>query len=160
MMNDALIEKQDKVFDFLVKEINQCIQEKGSCILAIEGRAAAGKTTLATILQETFEAAVIHMDDFFLPLELRTKVRYDTPGGNIHYERFNQEVARALRQKEAFQYQGFNCKKMQLDTWQDVENKQVIIIEGTYAMHPEVRVSYDLKVFSDIEQKEQEDRIL
>ena len=74
----------------VILKIEACIKEKDKCILAIDGRAAAGKTTLANLLQEYFDGAVIHMDDFFLPLELRTKERYATPGGNVHYERFNE----------------------------------------------------------------------
>ncbi|MBS6367782.1 MAG: hypothetical protein KH420_10635, partial [Clostridiales bacterium] len=69
---------------------------QGPLTLAIDGRAAAGKTTLACQLQQHFGAAVIHMDDFFLPAELRTASRLQTPGGNVHYERFLQEVAPAL----------------------------------------------------------------
>ncbi|MBS7324987.1 MAG: (d)CMP kinase, partial [Angelakisella sp.] len=36
-------------------------------VIALDGRAAAGKSTLAAALAETLQAAVIHMDDFFLP---------------------------------------------------------------------------------------------
>ena len=32
------------------------------------------------------------MDDFFLPMELRTAERLEEPGGNVHYERFSAEV--------------------------------------------------------------------
>ncbi|MDU6855618.1 MAG: uridine kinase [Zhenhengia sp.] len=144
----------------VILKIEACIKEKDKCILAIDGRAAAGKTTLANLLQEYFDGAVIHMDDFFLPLELRTKERYATPGGNVHYERFNEEVGSQLTIGYAFKYQRFNCKKMQLDTWQEVENKKVMIVEGTYATHPEIQVAYDMKLFLDINKKEQKSRIL
>ena len=144
----------------VIWKIEACIKEKDKCILAIDGRAAAGKTTLANLLQEYFDGAVIHMDDFFLPLELRTKERYATPGCNVHYERFNEGVGSQLTVGHAFKYQRFNCKKMQLDTWQEVENKKVMIVEGTYATHPEIQVAYDMKLFLDINKKEQKSRIL
>ena len=61
-------------------------------IIAIDGRAASGKSTLAQQLGELLDADVIHMDDFFLPPSLRTKERLSEPGGNVHYERFAEEV--------------------------------------------------------------------
>ena len=48
----------------------------GMRIIAIDGRCAAGKTTLAARLAKELGGDVIHMDDFFLPLELRTEERF------------------------------------------------------------------------------------
>ena len=39
----------------------------GMRIIAIDGRCAAGKTTLAARLAKELGGDVIHMDDFFLP---------------------------------------------------------------------------------------------
>ena len=76
-------------------------------VIAIDGRCASGKTTLAKALQteglpekvateKTFlkkqNVGVIHMDDFFLPRELRTKERLSEAGGNVDYERFAEEA--------------------------------------------------------------------
>ena len=36
-------------------------------ILAIEGNSGAGKSSLSAMLQAVFGAAILHMDDFFLP---------------------------------------------------------------------------------------------
>lgn len=36
-------------------------------VLVLEGRSAAGKTTLAGMLAERFHGSVVHTDDFFLP---------------------------------------------------------------------------------------------
>ena len=69
-------------------------------IIAIDGRAAAGKTTLATLLSQVLTAEIIRMDDFFLPAELRTAERLAQSGGNIHYERFCAEVLPNLKKKE------------------------------------------------------------
>ena len=68
----------------------------GMRIIAIDGRCAAGKTTLAARLAKELGGDVIHMDDFFLPLELRTEERFREPGGNVHYERFKTEVLKPL----------------------------------------------------------------
>ena len=49
------------------------------------------------------------MDDFFLPFELRTAERLKEPGGNVHYERFIDEVVSKLSAGEPFEYGVFRC---------------------------------------------------
>ena len=83
----------------VIRRIGQA--KDGVSVIALDGRAAAGKSTLAAALAETLQAAVIHMDDFFLPPALRTPQRLDRPGGNIHYERFAEEVLPRLRGGQA-----------------------------------------------------------
>ncbi|MBE5877797.1 MAG: uridine kinase [Lachnospiraceae bacterium] len=135
------------------------LQNEKRSIIAIEGRAAAGKSTLAKLLQERYQAAVIHMDDFYLPMELRTKERYQEPGGNVHYERFNEEVAESLRQGGAFRYQRFDCSKMALDTWMEVADASLIVIEGAYCLHPKLDIDYTMKIFMDVAPNIQRERI-
>ena len=91
--------------------INQLLKEKESIVIAVDGMSGAGKTTYAEELATKLDANVIHMDDFFLPFSLRTKERYQTPGGNIHYERFKEEVLNHL--KKDFSYRKFDCHKME-----------------------------------------------
>ncbi len=135
------------------------VRNEKRSIIAIDGRAAAGKSTLAQLLQDRYQAAVIHMDDFYLPLELRTQERYQEPGGNVHYERFNREVAEPLRQGGSFCYQRFNCAKMALDTRVEVHDASLIVIEGAYCLHPKLDIDYTMKIFMDVEPKVQQDRI-
>ncbi|MCL1786352.1 MAG: hypothetical protein FWG38_00075 [Defluviitaleaceae bacterium] len=66
-------------------------------VIAIDGRAASGKSTLATALKDVIDGEVVHMDDFFLPKALRTEARMKEAGGNIHYERFLEEVVIRLQ---------------------------------------------------------------
>ena len=160
MLDNHEMTKEDRQnINDLIVHFQQVLKKKNRCIIAIDGKSAAGKSTLASYLQNELDASVIHMDDFFLPPELRTKERYLTPGGNVHYERFHQEVTEMLLEKRSFSYQRFNCKKMQLDTWQEVQDKKVIIVEGAYATHPKIRIPYDVKLFLDINPMEQEKRI-
>ena len=66
-------------------------EEKRPLVIAIDGRAASGKTTAAEQLRFILGGSAIHMDDFFLPVSLRTAERFAEPGGNVHYERFCEE---------------------------------------------------------------------
>lgn len=128
-------------------------------VVAIDGRCASGKSTMAQLLSEITEAGVIHMDDFFLPLKLRTEERLAQPGGNVHYERFQEEVLPFLHKKEAFGYRCFDCSQMELGESRRVCESSVRVVEGAYSMHPAFGEYADLKVFSDVEQREQLERI-
>lgn len=129
-------------------------------ILSIEGRSASGKTTMAEQLRQILGASIIHMDDFFLPLELRTQRRLLEPGGNVHYERFLKEVLPNLSKPETFSYRIFDCGKMDYNGVQEVEASQWRIVEGAYSCHPKFGDYSDLMVFSDVSSQEQEKRIL
>jgi len=128
-------------------------------IIAIDGRSASGKTTLASQLKLILNAQVIHMDDFFLPVNMRTKLRYEQAGGNVHYERFKEEVLPHLRKNTAFSYRIFDCKKNKFHGNRMIWPGDWLIVEGAYCMHPEFGDYSDLKVFCDISPAEQMRRI-
>ena len=128
-------------------------------IIAIDGRCAAGKTTLAVELAEQLGGDVIHMDDFFLPPKLRTPERRSEPGGNVHYERFLTEVIPKLVSGEAFSYQRFDCSRMAPGDWIPVQNNGFVFVEGAYSCLPVLGNYMDRKVFLDIDRRNQTERI-
>ncbi len=128
-------------------------------VIAIDGRAASGKTTLARQLSAVLNAQVIHMDDFFLPQNLRTSARFAEAGGNVHYERFKSEVLPQLHMMSAFNYRKFDCSKMALGDDCTVPAGKWRIVEGAYSLHPAFGNYADLKIFFDITPAEQMKRI-
>ena len=82
---------------------------KRPAIIAVEGNSAAGKTTTAGVLSRIYDAGVIHMDDFFLPVSRRSQSGWEKPGGNIDYERFRAEVTRPLECGKEISYQIYDC---------------------------------------------------
>ena len=131
----------------------------GMRIIAIDGRCAAGKTTLAARLAKELGGDVIHMDDFFLPPALRTQERRSEPGGNVHYERFLTEVIPKLASGQAFSYQRFDCSRMAPGDWLPVQNNGFVFVEGAYSCHPVLGEYMDRKVFLDIDHETQTERI-
>jgi len=129
-------------------------------IIAIDGRAASGKTSLAEQLAASFDAPIVHLDDFFLPLEMRTEKRLNEPGGNVHYERFKAEVIDKLKAGEDFSYQRFDCKTKALADFVQVKKSPVVIVEGSYSHHPYFGDYADLKIFKTVDPDEQWRRIL
>ena len=131
----------------------------GRCVVAIDGRCASGKSTLAEQLAMVTGAGVIHMDDFFLPPKLRTEVRLKEPGGNVHYERFQKEVLPALSRGGDFSYRRFECSRMEFSEVRQVSGNGILVVEGAYSCHPKLGNYMTLRVFSDVESEEQLRRI-
>ena len=84
----------------LYARIDALLAEKPHVIVAIDGPASSGKTTLATELAAHYGAAVLHMDDYFLQPHQRTPERYAEPGGNVDRERFLREALLPLSRGE------------------------------------------------------------
>ncbi len=130
------------------------------CVIAIDGRAGAGKSSLAQQLAFVLDTGIVRMDDFFLPHELRTTERLAAPGGNVHYERFKAEVLPMLRRAEGFRYNVFSCSVMCLEGSRDIAAGDYRIVEGSYSLHPEFGSYADIAVFCDVEPGEQLRRII
>jgi len=133
---------------------------KTPVLVALEGGSASGKSTLGAALAKALDAALVHMDDFFLPLELRTPERFAQPGGNVHWERVLAEVLQPLAVGKTPEYGVFDCSVMAVNRTARVEAKDVVIVEGAYSLHPALRDFYDLKVFLSVEEETQKARIL
>ena len=141
-------------------EVKKAIEYKGHVVIAIDGRAGAGKTTLANELADLLCGEVVPMDHFFLPPELRTDDRLAEAGGNVHYERFFEEVCHGLAFKVPFDYGVFDCSQMKIASRRHIENGRVVIVEGSYSQRPELRDFYDVRIFMDVEPEVQMDRII
>ena len=129
--------------------------------IVIEGPCLAGKTTYANKLAAELSVScnVFHMDDFFLRPRQRTDERFNTPGGNVDYERFLSEVILPLKENKAFSYRKFDCKTMSLGEEVYVKPAEINIVEGTYSMHPELGKYYDKSIYIDILPEKQLERL-
>lgn len=144
-----------------LQEAASSILSSGARIIAIDGRSAAGKTTLASLIAEAAGGSIVHMDDFFLPLEMRTPERLSAPGGNVHSERFMDEVLPHLARREAFSYRRFDCSVMDYAPEPVAADASgVIVIEGAYSLSPAFGRYYDLSVFCDVDSRVQMRRII
>ena len=148
------------IMKILLNKIEKIISEKKNPIIAIDGPCASGKTTLANMLSERFCFQIIHTDSFFLPPEMRSKERLSQPGGNVHYERFNDEVAYGIEIGSEFIYGIYNCHTGTQTNSLPVSPLRPIVIEGSYSLHPEIQVAYDLKIFVEADYETRLQRIL
>ena len=140
--------------------IDAHLRQKDRVLVAIDGNSGAGKSTLAAQLKKQYSCNLFHMDDFFLPKELKTKERLLEAGGNVHYERFLDEVIGGIISGNVFEYQTYNCSIASLDKTIKIDPNRLNIIEGVYSCHPVLMQYYDLKIFLKVSEKEQSKRIL
>ena len=128
-------------------------------LLAIDGRCGSGKSTLGEKLAAEWDAALFHMDDFYLQPHQRTVERLSEPGGNVDRERFLSEVLLPLQAGSPVNYRRFDCGTFTFEPGRLIEPKAIAIVEGSYACHPLLRSYYDLKIFLDIDPETQLERI-
>lgn len=128
-------------------------------LIAIDGRCASGKSTLAENLKKVFNCEIVHMDDFFLPFEKRTTERLSEPGGNIDYERFENEVLNGFHSGKEFTYGVFNCGSEKIETGRTIKPSKITIVEGSYSLHPKFSDNYDVKIFISTDSETQLKRI-
>ena len=128
-------------------------------IIAIDGRCGSGKTTLARALQEQLHCSIIPMDDFFLRPSQRTEARLATPGENIDWERFSQEVLLPLSMGEAVSYRPFRCDTQTLGQPRHLNAGAITVVEGSYSCHSQLRDTYTLKIFLTTDSETQLERI-
>ncbi len=143
----------------LVREVRALSEKQGRVIVALDGRCASGKTTLAAQLEERQGWSVVHMDHFFLRPEQRNPERYAQPGGNIDHERFLEEVLFPLRRGERPVYRPFDCHTQTLQDPLPFAPGPVVLVEGSYACHPALREYYDMRAFLTVDPAVQMERI-
>jgi len=150
----------DKILEMSKKQIDTLLDDKNFVLVAIDGKCTSGKTILASKLAEIYDCNVFHMDDFFLRPEQRTPERFAEVGGNVDYERFQEEVLLPLKSGKAFSYRPFDCSTFALAAPVSVTPKKLNIVEGTYSHHPYFDNPYDLKILLTVDEETQRRRIL
>ena len=147
-------------FEALCARIDVLTAQKRHVLVAIDGPAASGKTTLAARLASRCGAQVLHMDDYFLQPHQRTPQRYAQPGGNVDRERFFEEALLPLSRGERYMRRRFDCGSMTLLEGEWAEPGALTIVEGSYSMHPALAPHYDLRVLLRVDKATQSARIL
>jgi uridine kinase len=142
-----------KRFAPVLLEIDKLLEiKKDNILIAIDGKCASGKTTLAYYLQSIYDCNLFHMDDFFLREEQKTEQRINEIGGNVDYERFKTEVIDKLVKKHEIEYSKYSCKeKCIIEPPLIMAHNRLNIVEGSYSLHSYFGEVYDLKIFMDID---------
>ncbi len=153
----------NNLLDEIKKEIEQSLFKKdvySPYVIGIDGMSGSGKTTLGELLHQAFpNSNLFHMDDYFLQPHQRTPVRCAEIGGNVDYERFMDEIILHLKDADGFYYHTYDCHTQTLSSEIHVPQKPLVIIEGSYSQHPYFGAPYDLRIFCEISETKQRNRI-
>ncbi len=128
-------------------------------LLAVDGRCGSGKSTLAAALARSLGCPVFHLDDFFLPPELRTPERLSQPGENVHHERFLREILRPFAAGQPVRFRPFDCSAGGFGAPVEIPRAPFAIAEGSYALHPSLRKYYAAAVFVTCSRETQRARL-
>lgn len=143
----------------LLQEIVNQVKDKERCLIAIDGRCASGKTTLASKLQQRLQCDIIHIDDFFMPIQKRSKNFMNIIGGNIEQDRFIKEIIQPLQNRQKMVYKKFDCQSQSYVNQIEISNPKMIIIEGTYSFLL-LKDLIDISIFLTIHPTLQKERIV
>ena len=149
----------EKTVQVICERIDALLQQREWVVVAIDGSCTAGKSTLAAKLESIYDCNVFHMDDFFLRPHQRTPERFGETGGNVDYERFQEEVLLPLLEGKRFSYRPFDCKRFELAQPVSVTQKKLNIVEGSYCLHPFFGDVYDLKILLTVDEETQKARV-
>ncbi len=147
----------DKRFVPLIPILRDVASRKGKVSIAIDGRAAAGKSTTGRLLSHALGCPLFHADDYFLRPHMRTLERLCEPGGNIDYERLKQEIVDHLGQD--IEYTPFDCSTMALAESVRIPPSRINILEGSYSQHPRFGDAFDIRIFCTLPSDIQRERI-
>jgi uridine kinase len=119
-------------------------------LVGIDGCGAAGKTTLANRIQALAQGVtVVHMDDFFLPSQIRKNAPTDEIGGHFDWKRVQEQVLNQVSRGEPGKYQQYNWDTDRLAKWFDVPAHGIVVVEGLYSTRRELANLYDFKIWMD-----------
>ena len=144
----------------LVEEIQDLARRQERVLVALDGRCAAGKSTLGAWLSARYGYTLVHLDHFFLRPHQRTAARYAQPGGNVDHERFLAQVLRPLWEGRRAVYRPFDCAAQALGEPVAVEAGNVVVVEGSYSCHPALWPWYHLHVCLTLPPQIQRQRLL
>ncbi len=144
----------------LARQIQQKASAHAPLLFAVDGRCGSGKSTFAAFAAQTLHCPVFHLDDFFLPPELRTPARLAGAGENIHHERFRHEVIEPFLRGQDVCFRPFSCRIGAFGEPCVTPAVPFAIVEGSYALHPALRRFYAGCVFVTCRPEIQRSRLL
>lgn len=137
--------------------------QRGITLVAIDGPSGSGKTALAQALQASeLAATVVHVDDFY-STEGADPSSHLTPEEGcdeyVDWMALLELVIDPLTDGDPGYYQVYDWIAQKPDEWVTVPARGVIVIEGVYAMRPQLQEAYDVTVYVDTPKETRLDRL-
>ena len=136
------------------------LEGKGAApvVAAVDGRCGSGKTGFSRLAESLFPCAVLHVDDFYLPEQARESDWRQTPARNIDFDKLLNAL-NTLRAGKPVSFSRFDCAAGRLGAPFRVEPQPLIVLEGSYSMHPRLSGAVDKAIFLTCSAQEQQRRL-
>lgn len=132
------------------------------CLVAIDGRSAAGKSTLTSSIAEIIgHASVVRGDDFYRVMDDDRRFALAPAEGvaqDFDWQRLRSAALEPLRAGEAASYARYDWSTGTLGAIVTVPASTIVIAEGVYMSRPELRDLFDVTVFVDTAQPVRDSR--
>ena len=147
------------VFEGTIGALEDLAASGRPIIAAIDGRCGSGKSTLAALAAGRLGCALVHMDDFYLPLEKRPDGWEHIPGANMDLARLRAEVLEPFLAGERAVYRPYRCGEGRYGPAAVLPAGGLLLVEGSYSLHPDLAALYELKIFLTCSRAVQERRL-
>ena len=147
--------KYQRFFEVFQKIDEQ--REKPRLLVAIDGRCGSGKSSLSRLISSAYGAVVLHMDDFF-QTERQKAAGEHAPIANIDGGRLMAALT-PLSKGEPFEFRPYDCLTGEFLPPRFIRPGRMAIVEGSYCLHPSIRLDYNVKIFLTIDYETQLARI-
>ena len=147
----------------LLALINALAARAPLTIVAVDGPSGSGKSTLSRTLNGLLpDSQVVDIEHFY------SDVGIDPPDGlspeqcyeqHVDWRALNEQVLRPLRRGEPGRYQLYDWIAGQRGDWVTVRPEGIVLIDGLYAMRPELTDAYDLTVYVETPPAERSARL-
>lgn len=154
-----LVKREHAFYFTLLREIRKIAAKGKPAVISIDGRCGSGKSRLAELIGQLFPCNILHMDDFYLPPELRADDWRTVPGGNMDFKRFQEELLIPIRTGREALYRPYLCQTGRMGEEKRLSPRRLTVVEGSYSRHPALAAEYDLTVFLTCPKKERQRRL-
>ncbi len=134
----------------IITEFLRQLSASGPVLLVgIDGPGGSGKSTVAEQVAQAVGAAVVRVDDFYRPSDQRWYGSdADRPiGADFDLQRLRVQVLIPLTAGSPAAYQRYDWGRDALAETHTVEPRGIVIVEGIYALHKELRDYYHTSIW-------------
>ncbi|OCS90481.1 uridine kinase family protein [Caryophanon latum] len=128
----------------ILQQLKQLEDSSRPLIIAIDGCSGAGKTTLATYIEQQLpNVTIISTEDFIVPLAQQE----DTVDAALDWRRLKEQVILPLAKKKAAKYWRYDPTEPTMQQWLHIAPQGIIVIEGSFSTCLALAPYYDLKIW-------------
>lgn len=165
MKNEAEKSLKGYVFNYediepVLKAIIPIMITDTSVIISVDGCCGSGKTAMAHMLHEIFLCNVVHMDDYYLPFNMRGEDWEQTIAGNMDLNRILKEVLLPASHGKSIVSRPYDAHLGSFKKEEILQPHKLTVVEGSYSQHPKLADKYTLKIFLTCSKEVQMKRLM